>query len=430
MAIHHATEIDSPSGAPTGRDGLAPRQGRFPALASPNFRTLWIALVVTNTGTWMATVAEGWLVTDLEPARKSFYLGLIALAFAVPMATLPLIGGVIADRVPKIRLLWITQITFLIQSIVVALFTLTDRATVGLLIAASFVTAVILAVDSPVRHSLVPDIVSREQLTSAVSLNSAAFSGATLVGPAVAGALIPAIGVGGVFAINAVSSLATLVALARFRPFVESRRDVSGDRMTEAIAAAFRYVRQTPLVGGLLLLSLFSGLFGRSYTLLLPAFARDVYGAGSTGYGVLVAVGGVGAIAGATVLGGRRNDLTRRGRIVVAAYAVQAALLIALAVNDIYAVALAIQVAFAVTVSVAAALVSTLIQSVVPPEIRARVISFMLLTFIAAPSVGTFVLGALADATSLQRAVGAFSVALVATLAVVVARNPAVREAA
>lgn len=413
-----------------GDKGSPPEGVRFAALQSPNFKILWVALVVTNTGTWMATVAEGWLVTDLQPDRKSFYLGLIALAFAVPMATLPLVGGVIADRVPKLKLLWICQIAFLAQSLVLAFLTLTDRASVELLIAASFVTGVILAIDSPVRHSLVPDLVSRDQLMSAISLNSASFQGAQLVGPAVAGAVIPVIGVGGVFAINAVSSFATIVALLRLRPFTESRRDVSGDRVGAAIATAFRYVRQTPLIAGLLLLSLCSGFFGRSYSLLLPAFARDVYDVGSTGYGFLVTAGGIGAIAGAAFLAGRRNDLTRRGRIVVGAYALQILLLAVLAGTDVYAVGLAVQVAFAIVASTAAALVSTLIQSSVPPQIRARVISFMLLTFIAAPTVGTFVLGALADATSLRWAVGVFAVCLAASLAMIVARNSTVREAA
>lgn len=427
MATSSAPGIDRV--AETDPAGPGPSRSRFPALQSPNFRTLWIALVVTNTGTWMATVGEGWLVTDLEPQRKSFYLGLIALAFAVPMAVLPLVGGVLADRVPKIRLLWITQITFLLQSIVVATLTLTGRATVGMLIAASFVTAVILAVDSPVRHSLVPDIVDRDQLTSAISLNSAAFQGAQLIGPAVAGALIPTIGVGGVFAVNAISSLATLAALRRFRPFVESRRDRSGDRVAAAVAAAFRYVRGTPLVGGLLLLSLSSGLFGRSYSPLMPAFARDVYGVGSTGYGFLVTAGGIGAIAGAAVLAGRRDELRNRGRIAIAAYAVQILLLALLAATDRYAVGVAVQVVFAISAATAAALVSTLIQSNVPPQIRARVVSFMLLTFIAAPSVGTFALGSLADATSLRTAVGVFAGCLAVALAVVVARNPVVRTA-
>lgn len=427
MATSHATGVQRVAD-PSDKES-APRGVRFAALQSPNFKTLWLALVVTNTGTWMATVAEGWLVTDLEPARKSFYLGLIALAFAVPMATLPLVGGVIADRVPKLKLLWVCQLAFLAQSLVLAILTLTDRASVELLIAASFATGVILAIDSPVRHSLVPDLVSRDQLTSAISLNSAAFQGAQLVGPAVAGALIPTIGVGGVFTLNAISSFATIVALLRFQPFTESRRDASGARVGAAIAVAARYVRETPLIGGLLLISLCSGFFGRSYTLLLPAFARDVYDVGSTGYGFLVTAGGIGAITGAAVLAGRRNELSHRGRIAIVAYATQILLLGVLAGSNHYAVGLAIQVVFAISASTAAALVSTMIQATVPPQIRARVISFMLLTFIAAPTVGTFVLGALADLTSLRLAVGVFAVCLTASLGVIVVRNPAVRAA-
>jgi MFS family permease len=120
MATPPATGVADPSNVEAEAQRV-----RFAALQSPNFKTLWFALVVTNTGTWMATVAEGWLVTDLQPERKSFYLGLIALAFAVPMATLPLIGGVIADRTSKLRLLWICQLAFLLQSIVLAVLTLT-----------------------------------------------------------------------------------------------------------------------------------------------------------------------------------------------------------------------------------------------------------------------------------------------------------------
>lgn len=425
MATPPATRVVDPTSAQGDSERV-----RFAAFQSPNFKNLWFALVVTNTGTWMATVAEGWLVTDLQPERKSFYLGLIALAFAVPMATLPLMGGVVADRMSKLKLLWGCQLAFLAQSLVLAVLTLTDRASVELLIAASFVTGVILAIDSPVRHSLVPDLVDRAQLMSAISLNSASFQGAQLVGPAVAGAMIPFIGVGGVFAINAVSSFATIIALLRLQPFTESRRDASGDRVGAAIAAAFRYVREMPLIGGLLLLSLCSGFFGRSYTLPMPAFARDVYDVGSAGYGFLVTAGGIGAIVGAAVLAGRRDELRRRGRIAVGAYAVQIVLLSVLAGSDHVAVGLVVQIAFATSASTAAALVSTLIQSSVPPQIRARVISFMLLTFIAAPTVGGFVLGTLADLTSLRWAVGAFAVCLAATMAFTLVRNPAIRHAA
>src|SRR4051812_5483245 len=189
---------------------------RFAALQSRNFRILWFGLLASNAGTWMGSTAEGWLVTDLEPDRAAFWLGAISLAFAIPMLLLPPVGGAIADRFPRLRLLWIVQTAYLLMSIALAIIVLSGNASVWLLIAYAFGNGVVLAFDSPVRHSLLPDMLTREQLTSGVSLNSVAFTGASLVGPAIAGALIPLVGVGGVFAVNAVSCFATLAALAMF----------------------------------------------------------------------------------------------------------------------------------------------------------------------------------------------------------------------
>ena len=162
----------------------------------------------------------------------AFWLGLISMAFAIPMIVLTPFGGAIADRFPRIRLLWIVQILYITASAILSIIVITGVVQVWMLVVYSFINGVVLAVDSPTRHALLPDIVTREQLPAAVSLNSVAFTGAGLMGPALGGALIPLIGVGGVLSFNAISCIAILVALKKLRDVPDHSRyaDVAGER--------------------------------------------------------------------------------------------------------------------------------------------------------------------------------------------------------
>ena len=254
---------------------------RFAALQSHNFRLLWFGLLISNAGTWMESTASGWLVTDLEPSHAPFWLGLMAAAFAIPMLVLPPFGGVIADRFPRMRMLWIVQSLYLVLSAMLTIAVLSHNVTIWMLIAYSFANGIVLAFDSPVRHSMLPDIVTREQLTSGVSLNSVAFTGAGLLGPALAGILIPIVGVGGVMTVNTFSCLATLYALSRMTN-VPSRRTAQAvaTSVFASIGHAVVYIRSSAMLSGLVLLSAISGLTGRFYGPLLAVFARDEFHVG------------------------------------------------------------------------------------------------------------------------------------------------------
>lgn len=401
--------------------------GRFAAFSHRNFTIFWISLVVTNTGTWMAAVAEGWLITDLEPERKSFYVGLIAIAFAVPMLILPPFGGVIADRLPRLTALRLTQVAFLAVNSTVAFLALTDRITVPVLVVASFLSAIVLAFDSPIRHSMVPDLVPRRQMTSAISINAVAFSGAGLIGPAVGGILIPLISPGGVFLVNAISSLSVLIALRLLKDLpVHSRaaQDQGKNDPRSALGRAIRQMRGSPLLLGLFLVALVAGFFGRSYGPMLPVMSRDVYHVGSTANGILISAAGLGAMAGGLGLSAFAADLTRRGRLVALLIMAQGGLLALMAVVDSYAVGLVILAMMGALGASAVALITTLVQEHVPPEYRGRVIGFFLLTFISFPSAGAFLMGVIADMTSIQWAIGVFAaIVLLGTVALAV-RNP------
>ena len=406
-----------------------PSPGRFAVFANRNFTIFWLSLIVTNTGTWMAGVAEGWLITDLEPERKSFYLGLIAIAFAIPMLVLPPFGGIVADRLPKVTALRLTQVGFMVVNSTVAFLALSGRVTVHVLIAASFLGAVVLAFDSPIRHSMVPDLVPRSQLTSAVSINAVAFSGAGLVGPAIGGLLIPLVTPGGVFLINAISSISVIVALQLMKDLPEtSRTRVAQEREDPrtALKRAFQHMRTSPLLWGLFLMALVAGFFGRSYTPMLPVMSRDVYGVGAAANGILISAGGLGAMIGGLGLTAFSADLTRRGRLAAMMVIGQGMLLLILAISDSYLVGLATLAIAGAFGAAAVALITTLVQEHVPVQFRGRVMGFFLLTMISFPSAGSFLMGLIADRTTIQWGLAAYALIVMAGVAYVVSRNPVI----
>ena len=403
-----------------------PSSSRFAVFSHRNFTVFWISLVITNTGTWMAGVADGWLITDLEPARKSFFLGLISIAFAVPMLILPPFGGIVADRLPKVSGLYLTQIAFLLVNATVAVLALSSHINVPALVAASFVSAVVLAFDSPIRHSMVPDLVPRSLLTSAVSINAVAFSGAGLLGPAIGGLLIPLIDPGGVFLVNAISSVSVLFALRMIKDIPDIRHASDShrnDNPREALVRAFAYLRSSPLLFGLFVMALVAGFFGRSYMPMMPVMSRDVYHVGSTANGVLISAGGLGAIVGGLGLSAYASDIPRRGRLAAALVISQGVFLLALGASDSFIVGLVILMVMGVCGSAAVALITSLVQEHVPVQFRGRVMGFFLLTMISFPSAGSFALGLVADQTSIQWGFAVFAAIVVGGVAFVSSRN-------
>jgi MFS family permease len=167
------------------------------ALRHRDFRVLWIGSVVSNIGTWMHIVAQGWLMYQLTDSP--LYLGLVGLMRAVPLLAFPLFGGVVADRVPRLRVLYVTQSRALLRAACLATATVMGVVQPWHILVFSFLNAAVLAFDNPARQAMLPDLVGRDDLMSAISLNSWAFNGAILVGPALAAALLPIVGMGGVF---------------------------------------------------------------------------------------------------------------------------------------------------------------------------------------------------------------------------------------
>jgi MFS family permease len=370
----------------------SPQRTRYPALRHRNFTLIWSGLLISNMGTWMQNVAQSWLIYKLT-GNDPLYLGWLGLSFAIPMIIAPPIGGMVADRVDRIRLLYVTQTSSLLLAALLAILTWAGVLRPWQILLTTFIGALLLAFDNPTRQALIPELVPRNDLLNALSLNSATYTGAALVGPAIAGTLLDVIGAGWLFMLNAVSYLAVIGALLAMRdPPRERRRSVS---LRDALFGGFVYAWRHKLILFLLLLSALAALFGRSYQQLLPVFADDVWRVGSSGYGTLLSAGGAGALIGAFAMSSVR-DIRRQGRVLVASGLIFCVTLAAFALCPWFWPGVALLVIVGISSTVFTTMIATVIQLSVPGELRGRVISLYAITLIGLPSLGALGVAALA----------------------------------
>ncbi len=373
--------------------------GRYPAFRHRNFTLLWAGLLVSNMGTWMQNVAQSWLIYKLT-GSNALYLGLLGLSFAVPMIVGPPLGGVFVDRVDRIKLLYVTQTGAMLLAAVLAILTWLGAVQPWHILLTTFLGAALLAFDNPARQALIPEMVPRSDLLNALSLNSATFTGAALVGPALAGLLLNIVGPGWLFMGNAVSYLAVIFALAAMRALpIRQHRPTS---LRNALFGGFIYAWRDKLTLSLLILSALAALFGRSYQQLLPVFADAVWHTGAGGYGALLSAGGAGALVGAFGMSSVRQ-IHAQGRLLVVSGLIFCLSLAAFALSPWFLPGVALLIVVGVASTVFTTMIATMIQLRVPGQLRGRVISLYAMTLIGLPSLGA--LGVAAVAQSLGRQV-------------------------
>lgn len=376
----------------------------FSALRHTNFRRFWWGGVVSLVGSWMQITAQSWLVYDLT--QSPLMLGTVTFANTLPTMLLALFGGAIADRSEKRYLLIGTQTTFMMAATVLALLVLTGRVVVWHILALSTVTGIASALDMPARQSLIPHLVARSDMMNAIALNSAGFNGSRIIGPAVAGVVIEHLGgrsgAGWCFAINAVSYLAVIGALTTLD--VNSRlegsdgRNVLGD-VREGVGFAWQH----PALRTYLMAMAVFGVFGLSYSVLMPVFARDVLRVDAGAYGGLLTANGIGATIGALALATVRP--ARPGAVIISMLAACSVLLGAFASSTAYPWSLALMVGVGGTMVGYMSLSNTTIQSMVPDALRGRIMSIYILSFFGTAPLGGLVMGSLAQALGAQAAV-------------------------
>ncbi|SFW36672.1 MFS transporter [Nitrosovibrio sp. Nv17] len=268
-------------------------------LAQPLFRTIWIATLVSNIGTWMHDVGAAWLMTTLAPTP--IMVSLVQAATTLPMFLFALPAGALADIVDRRRLLILAQCLMLIAATTLGLLQFLGLVTPAVLLLATFVLGLGAALNAPPFQAIVPELVSREDLSPAVALNSLGVNIARAIGPALGGAIVAVAGPGAVFVLNGLSVLGVLVVLARWRRGPRSGA-LPPERFIGALQAGFRYARRSPDLHTVLLRAGAVFVFASATWALLPLIARQELGLGAGGYGILLGCVGSGAVFGALVL--------------------------------------------------------------------------------------------------------------------------------
>jgi MFS family permease len=389
----------------------------FRALRHRNYRLFFIGQLISLTGTWMQSVAQGWLVLRLS--NSPAMLGLVAAAASLPVLLLSLPAGALADRVSKRRLLLVSQVVAMALAVVLAWLTLTERIEVWHVVALATMLGVVTAFEGPARQAFTVEMVGREDLLNAIALNSSIFNAARTVGPAVAGVVVALIGEGPAFALNAASFVFVIASLLLMRlpPF----RPPSGVQRRGQLREGLRYIQNEPRVRALLMQAAAISFFCFTYIPLLPVFARDILHVGARGLGMLSAASGLGALTAALILA-QFGDAVPRGRLVRLAALLQPGLLIAFSASRWLPLALLLigMVGWAGVTTMA--LTNTLIQSIVPDGLRGRVMSvFTLLLMGLSPMSGMLAGGVAQVVGSVPLVVAGSALAgwlIVATIAV------------
>ena len=366
-----------------------------------NFRLFWTGQTVSLIGTWMQQMGQGWLA--LELTNSAFMVGLVSAAGSFPVLLLSLYGGVVADRRSKLRIVIICQALLLFEAAALWWFAWTSRINIGWLLAMTTVGGVISAFEIPARQAMVVELVSREDLVDAIALNSGGFNLARIVGPSIAAIVLAKFGVAWCFGINALSYFAVLTSLARIKlpPWTPVQYLVSP---AEQLKQGLRYMRSSRAVSGLMGVIAVYSIFGFQYLTMMPVIARDVLHTGASGYGLLLTFVGIGALTGALSLAGLGGRI-RRGRLFNATAYAFAGLTILFSLMRTVHLAAVVLLFLGLTMLINGALANGILQSVVPDELRGRVMATYVFVYVGFTPIGSFIAGAMARFVGVQWAI-------------------------
>jgi len=339
----------------------------------------------------MQSVAQAWLVYRMT--GSALLLGAVGFSSQFPVFLAAPLGGIAADRINRQRLVIATQTASMILAAILAWLTLSGRVQVWHIFVLAALLGVVNAFDIPGRQSFLVDMVGREDLMNAIALNSSMFNGARIIGPAVAGILVARIGEGWCFAANAISYIAVIVGL--FLMNVECPRRAGTGSPIEDIVEGFRWVGQTRIIRALLTLLALVSLVGMPYTVLMPIFADKILHGGARGLGILMGATGVGALLGALTLAAK-TGIKGLGRWVAITCASFGISLILFSFSQWFWVSVALLLPAGYSMMLQMASSNTLIQTMVPNELRGRVMALYSMSFMGLAPFGALFGGALA----------------------------------
>lgn len=381
-----------------------PIPARAPLLAAlrfRDFRLLWIGLLISNLGTWMQFTAMGFFVTQIAGSaqRSALDLGFLGAARAVPVLLLSPIAGVVADTLPRRATLVTANVTMSLAALALAILATLGWLDLTALIAISAVNATAQAFDSPSRQSWVPFLVDRAYVPNAIGLNSVAFNAPAVIGPAIAGLLIVWVGIAGSFYVNAVATLAVVVAVVLMRP--SPPNPARSESLGASIRLGIVFLMRHPILRWIIAIFVATAVLVRPYSQLIPAFAVNVLHAGAQGLGWAIAAAGIGGFGGALVIA-YFTQRERRSYLWLASGATMS--IGVLVLGTVPTLALCLPVLFLIGVGTLAFLGSSnvLIQTLAPDEVRGRAISVYTMIAIGVVPLGALFDGAIASVIGLH----------------------------
>ena len=374
----------------------------FQSLRVRNFRLFWTGQIISLTGTWMQTTAQAWLVLKLTK-DSPFALGVVITLQFLPVMLFALFGGVLADRLPKRATLVVTQTLLMIQAAIFGLLVATGLIQLWHVYVLAVMQGLITAIDNPLRQAFLFEMVGREDLVNAIGLNSMSFQGARIFGPALAGVVIKLIGLAPTLILNAISFIPVLWALlmmdAKAFFAVPLRRDGSVlDNLTEGLA----FARHTPTILSVLIVAAFIGTFGFNFSVIVPLVADNVLKTDATGYGLLSAAMGVGALIAALATAYAQQITLRRLLISGGFFSIFLGLL---ALSTSFWLSVLLLIATGLAGITCATAVNSLLQLNTPEQLRGRVLSINVLLTQGSTPVGGFFLGSLGQIAGVATAI-------------------------
>jgi len=360
-----------------------------------NYRLFFSGQTISLTGTWMQSVAQSWLAVELtQPENRALMLGVISAVSALPVLLLSLPAGLVADRFNKRNIIVVCQSSAMILALTLAALTYFQVINIYFLIAVGFLLGTVNSLDTPTRHSFVIDMVGREDLPNAIALNSAVFNAARIVGPAVAGLVIAAVGLAGAFFLNGLSYIAVIIGLMMMR--VEPPATVRRGSAIQDLRRGIEFALHHRMISGLLLLTATVSVFATSYTVLLPMYVSDILGQNALELGYLMSAVGVGALAGAVTISALGN-FQWKGRLLITGNIVFCLTLIAFSFTSDLRIALCLLPAAGWGIMTNMSMTNTLIQIATPNEMRGRITSLYTPMFLGMAPLGGIQAGGIAQ---------------------------------
>lgn len=392
------------------------------ALRNRDFRLFWAGNFLSNIGTWMQNVAQGWLVLQLT--NSAFWLGVVGFASTIPILLFALVGGVIADHFNKRNLLMVTQSAMMIFAFIMAILAYLQKIDVKEIALLAAGTGIAMSLNTPTYQALFPQLVRREDLINAIALNSAQFNMSRVLGPTLGGFAMAAVGVAGNFFLNGLSFLAVIIALTQIR-YAQQASPGEGHLWLK-LKQGFAYVFAHEQMLSLVLMVSIASLLALPYLVFVPYFARDVLHSDERGLGILMACSGIGAFFGAgtiAYLGKARN----RGWFVFRAGLGFFSSIIAFTFSRSFALSGVLLMIAGYCMILMVATMNALLQHLAEDSMRGRVMSIYSTAFLGLPPIGSLIAGWLARSITAAHAIAGMNVVAIAGAIYVFSTRKALR---